>query len=564
MRPHSHSAVSAVTSRFSSLIRTTSILWLIVGTFMVFSLRSKSGGEEGAATTELKAPSPLAVADPSNPRETSARPTPALDLFAPVAREFQSQGISQLVRLGPAGPECFGEDAREPPFETVLVLAQQGHSGSTSLLRLLNSMPCMNIRGENSLFGRLLGLDSFRSRAVDLEGNATRTWNSRHFREVSAETKPTIFNRVNMKRVDSLLKLMIGDTLEHVPGKITSGWKSTNLFFSQPYPESAAIVDDWIKLFPKTLIIVLTRPGVEHSNWWRLMPDPNMNHLGRQAERFSQFVAEVDAGRYRDERKFPGARVAVVPIEYSDVVNCRGVRLAGLHTALGHTFDEQFCQQIMSSSVEDYEIAMSEYDYSTTQGQNGWSYGFRLTSPLAAEQEKEFPAFGSFKPTDSLRENPQPELPSEHSAGEPFTGSPLALGPALHVPSLSPAKKRAAAACRRWKSHLAAAVIADIRVPRPVDQCDPASFPHVAYQIHLLVDGAPVLSRRFLLSGLGGEFRYELQLEKGTEVELCAVPVVSRTGKKGDGGLCGPIAATLSVLRAGTSSGVLKNQGAEL
>ncbi|KAI9002491.1 hypothetical protein DFJ74DRAFT_714019 [Hyaloraphidium curvatum] len=481
-------------------------------------------------------------------------PPPFLVALQQARVAAHARAAASLSQLGPPSPACFEHGAPEPLYDTVILLAQ-GRSGSTSLLRLLNSLPCTNIRGENpALFIRLLGGRSFRQGTEELQANAS-LWTGEHWDKASTASKPAWWNRVEMSRVDGVLKLLIEDTLEHVPGKIVSGWKSIILFLSQNYDESVHFLDDWIRLFPRTLILLLTRKGVEKSGWWRITPDSAMK-LQRQAARYADFVAAVEAGRYRSA-DFPGAKVAAVPLDYDNVVACRG--LEPLFSHLGQRFDPDSCRRIMGVNVEDYGITMSDYDFSTEQGHLGWTYGFRAVNPLSSAAPH-----GPFRQTTEIRD-PPPGIPpttlplsllvpppdKEHLA-VPHRDSPLALGVARHWPSLSPNKRKAAATCRKWTSHVSSRAAATVAVPLPIARCDPALYPHNGYHVHLLVDGSPAVSRSFSLGGPGGGFRHELELKPGTELELCVAPAVERPGRRGDLGLCGPLAATLAVVRIGS------------
>ncbi|KAI9004374.1 hypothetical protein DFJ74DRAFT_693183 [Hyaloraphidium curvatum] len=453
----------------------------------------------------------------------------------------------RLARLGPPRESCFLPGAPPRRFDMVLVIAQ-GRSGSTSLLRLLNTLPCFNVRGENpALFDHLLGRSSFRA-AADLLATKGGAWHMSKWTDTQLPAKPAWFNRFDTARTDALLRLLVVDALEHVPGKVTSGFKSITLFtpFESPYEVSRAFVDDWVKLFPRTALVFITRKDAAKSAWWRSTADGNET-LARQAASFVTFKAEVDEGRYARE-EFPGAAVATAWLDYEDVIKCRhgpGTPLAGLYELLGETWDSDRCSAVMEHTLEDYGIAMSELDYSGIQGHKGWMYGYRLIILPLPDEGKPI-EFGPFHPM-SVQRNVSGIIPDW--TAQPFPAVPeLILGVALHFPTIKAGRTRGAVPCRTWRSDVTLSAFAEVTMPPLLAPCN-GTHPHFGYASVLLVNGTYMASRRFVLGSEGGSFKVALDLTVGTEVELCVLPDVR--GTVGPTGLCQPALSLLSVIRAG-------------
>lgn len=525
---------------FLPLLRAIFLLWIL--TSLVFAGGFRTTLEEGPAGIGEGE----GVRRVDNHTRTEPRSSQIPKTFAAVPelpdRRYADR-IARLSLLGPPSPSCFSDSRNEPPFDSLLILAQ-GRSGSTSLLRLLNRIPCVNIRGENpDLFHSLLGANSFRSKLIELATNSSH-WGSAHWNSTSVNKKPSWFNRMDLKASDEVLRELIGESLEHVPGKVVSGFKSITLFLSFTYAQSVSFLDDWIDLFPRTLIVFLTRNGVEASGWWRATEDA-ADKLAEQAKGFARFADAVRDGRYLDVSEH--SRVEVAEVSFEDMVGCNLDALAPIHALLGHSFDAPTCAEIMRDNIEDYGIAMSEDDYSTVQGTKGWTYGHRIFE-LPSEPNLDF---GAFQLATELVPAFDKSDPPEHASAPLFqTSQKLHLGKALHSPVLSSNKKRAAAPCRKWTSDRAFKATIEVRVPGTLlPKCN--DTPHGSYSVHLLVDDKPLLSRRFELGGQGADFRYTMELLPWMAVEVCAVPELDRKVKKGDAGVCQPVLVTVAVIRGG-------------
>lgn len=288
---------------------------------------------------------------------------------------------STLSRLGPPAPSCF-EGLDKPPavprkWDTVLIIAQ-GRSGSTSLLRLLNTLPCYNIRGENpNVFTYVVGKgprppkkqtgDTY-MQAVGMIAEKMEPWQEK-WHDTDMKQKPSWFNRLDVPRSNAVVRLLVSETLEHVPDRVTSGFKSITLFSprGQNYNISRWFMDDWIRLFPRTGVVFITRKGVENSGWWRVTGN-SAGLMATQAEWFARFHQEIPQ-RYKKD-SLPKQRVESVMVDYDDLVKCRhvpGSTLEAMYQMLGETWDPSRCKAVMGTNIEDWGVAMSEFEFSGVQ-----------------------------------------------------------------------------------------------------------------------------------------------------------------------------------------------------
>lgn len=294
-----------------------------------------------------------------------------------ITATYYKPNVDVLTKYGPPEPSCFDGITEAPVtprrFDTVLILAQ-GRSGSTSLLRLLNTFPCYNVRGENpNVFTHVVGRGPrpFKKQTGDtymmarnMIAEKNKDW-SIQWSDTDMKLKPSWFNRLSVERTDGVLRLLVAETLEHVPGRVTSGFKSITLFSprGQNYNISRWFVDDWIRLFPKTAIIFITRKDVANSGWWRVTGKaPEM--MAEQEQWFKRFHAEIPI-RYPKASNFPNRHVKSAFVDYDDLIKCRhdDGTLSEMYEMLGETWKPERCKAVMKTNIEDWGVAMSEFEF---------------------------------------------------------------------------------------------------------------------------------------------------------------------------------------------------------
>lgn len=348
--------------------------------------------------------------------------------------EYYLPLAKSLADLGPPPSSCLPKSPSPPnqsrKFDTVLLLAQ-GRSGSSSMLRLLNTLPCYNIRGEHRLalssvvLPQNFSAEFFHEIVKVLERDPATNWKGARYVEPDLPHKPSHFNRFDMERITPLLerlghpekmskkgrrgvaKLLVNNYLEHIPGHVTSGFKEIRIFFPRDhdFEISLEFCDEWVRMYPRTAFVLLTRnlDTLTRSGWWRKYSSTQaMDLLAKQATWFDEFADLVNVGNRYGARgsKVAGSNVnvAAIRVNYEDATSCNlaeGSSLAKMYETLGETPDLDACLRIMGNNVEDGGIAMSWFDLGNRNGERGWTHGFRTIWPGKATLGK-FQPLGNF------------------------------------------------------------------------------------------------------------------------------------------------------------------------
>jgi len=461
---------------------------------------------------------------------------------------------ASLAAFGPPSAACFAGDPSPPRFDTVALLAM-GRSGSTSLMRLLNRLPCFNVRGEGSaalLHATVPGLfepDAMRRRMDNLRFTRRFAfWNGTVYRDPGLPGKPAHFHRWDPGRVEALLSLLesgsqaspgmpnatrlqtsrrlAAEFLEHVPGRVTTGFKEISLFtpMGSNWSASLAFMDQWAAMFPRTAVLVMTRAedGLKRSGWWRGM-DAKVTEWALKTNRgwLEDFAGLVEQGRYA---AIPGSRVELVRVTYEDAVACSfapGSSLLAAFNMLGQRPDRRACAEVMGNNMEDGGIASSWLDWGP-QRAHGWTYGSRTLD-----------SDGFLGPFEQLGD-PVPVLNgTDADFSHPAVPSGAAfLRRSYSVPHELPAGQLLP--CRRW-TNSAHRTSASVRTTY-----DNPRHPGCTFSLYF-----PGLRDPVVLQKRNGTEEFTVELRQGLTVELC----VAREGCKADG-----LIATVTVVRKGLAA----------
>jgi hypothetical protein len=366
----------------------------------------------------FKRPRPTEALSPTqtttnNSEEADATASFADGLHNKAAFEYYEPIMRSLAENGPPAPSCLPSEpgkaaAREPKWDTVLIIAQ-GRSGSTSMLRLLNTFPCYNIRGENDMLltyavvPSKFSAETFRSLEDRMANRRMSNWNWTSYKDPGLPSKPAFFNRWNRTRVLSALdmldrsgnpgstlrKLVVNNFLEHIPGHLTGGFKEIRYFTpvrTDSKSHSLNFLDEWVRLYPRTAFVLLSREveTLRRSGWWRNLKQTKAESLLLQQSEWLDEVAQIVASgeRYGPNGsvvKGPNVTVAAARIKHEDLIVCNfaeGSTLRRLYETLGELMDEDNCRMIMSKQAGEAPIALSSNDFGD-QGKLDWEYGYR-------------------------------------------------------------------------------------------------------------------------------------------------------------------------------------------
>ena len=172
----------------------------------------------------------------------------------------------------------------EKDYEFVLICAT-GRSGSTTLQRIINTIPNTNICGENE--NAIIHLLEFYKSLKD-----PKIKNKEYSHFVKNNHKPCWYNHFDMKEMVDNVKKTIIRFLNFDDKNTTIGfkeirWNADNLHLLKEFKE----------LFPRTKIIFHIRNNVEkqsRSDWWGKNQKESLENLIRHNKVFEDFYMKND------------------------------------------------------------------------------------------------------------------------------------------------------------------------------------------------------------------------------------------------------------------------------
>jgi len=170
--------------------------------------------------------------------------------------------------------------------DKIVLICATGRSGSTTLQRIINTIPNSNICGEN--FAAINSLLEFYKRIK----NTTVNYVPGHFTAASYESilekniKPSWYNSYNFQQIVSLIKMTIISMFKDK--------QSTNLWgFKEIRYEYGAInyVNEFKELFPQTKVIIQIREDIvkQSQSSWHKHNKNAVNLLNKTNKELYQF-----------------------------------------------------------------------------------------------------------------------------------------------------------------------------------------------------------------------------------------------------------------------------------
>ena len=170
--------------------------------------------------------------------------------------------------------------------DKIVLICATGRSGSTTMQRLINTIPNSNICGEN--YGAINSLLEFYRRLK----TTTKEYVPGHLRPasfddiVSKNVKPSWYNSYNLIQMVQMIKIMIINMFKNS--------ESTNIWgFKEIRYDSSNInyLKDFKELFPQTKVILQIRENLDvqsNSGWFK--GDPNaLNYLKKNSKELIDF-----------------------------------------------------------------------------------------------------------------------------------------------------------------------------------------------------------------------------------------------------------------------------------
>lgn len=170
--------------------------------------------------------------------------------------------------------------------DNIVLICATGRSGSTTMQRIINTIPNSNICGEN--YGAINSLLEFYRRLK----TTTKDYVPGHLRPatfediISKNVKPSWYNSYNLNQIVQMIKIMIINMFKNS--------QTTNLWgFKEIRYDSGNIhyIKDFKELFPQTKVIIQIRENLviqSNSGWFK--GDKNaLNYLKKNTKELIDF-----------------------------------------------------------------------------------------------------------------------------------------------------------------------------------------------------------------------------------------------------------------------------------
>lgn len=157
-----------------------------------------------------------------------------------------------------------------------ILIVCTGRSGSTTLQRIISTLPNSNITGEKA--GAISHiLKSYKSLKITT---------SHHIKN---KKNPAWYNTFDIEQVKQNIKRLILSILDYKEGNKIVGFKDIN-YYNQ---NNIYILDEFLKLFPNTKIICHIRDPLSQSKsgWWKNKPN-SLNKLEKSNEYLKQYAKQ--------------------------------------------------------------------------------------------------------------------------------------------------------------------------------------------------------------------------------------------------------------------------------
>lgn len=170
--------------------------------------------------------------------------------------------------------------------DKIILICATGRSGSTTIQRLINTIPNSNICGEN--YGAINSLLEFYRRLK----TTTKDYVPGHLRPatfediVSKNVKPSWYNSYNLIQIVQMIKMTIINMFKNS--------ESTNIWgFKEIRYDSGNInyIKDFKELFPQTKVIIQIRENLQeqsNSGWFKGDPR-SLNYLKKNTKELIEF-----------------------------------------------------------------------------------------------------------------------------------------------------------------------------------------------------------------------------------------------------------------------------------
>jgi hypothetical protein len=150
-------------------------------------------------------------------------------------------------------------------MDKIVLICATGRSGSTTMQRIINTIPNSNICGEN--FGAVNSLLAFYRRLKHASGNLIPgRFHPKSYEElVAINFKPSWYNSFNFQEIVNNIKILITNLFKNSPS--TNVWGFKEIRYDG---ENIKYMNEFKELFPQTKVIIQIRQNIlaqSKSSW---------------------------------------------------------------------------------------------------------------------------------------------------------------------------------------------------------------------------------------------------------------------------------------------------------
>jgi hypothetical protein len=221
-------------------------------------------------------------------------------------------------------------------MDKIILICATGRSGSTTLQRILNTIPNSNICGEN--FGAINSLLEFYKRIKI----TTIEYVPGHFNPatydsiITKKVKPAWYNSYNYQQIVQMIKVMITNMFKN--NKTTTVWGFKEIRYDSG---NIKYIKEFKELFPQTKVIIQIRENINaqsKSGWHK--SDPHSQHfLTKTTRELIDYAIQNKEYCYLTsfERMFDKKNIKKI----FNFINCE------------HDYNEKIIDEILKDNIKD-------------------------------------------------------------------------------------------------------------------------------------------------------------------------------------------------------------------
>jgi hypothetical protein len=151
-------------------------------------------------------------------------------------------------------------------MDKIVLICATGRSGSTTMLRIINTIPNSNICGEN--FGAINSLlEFYRRTKLTITKNVKQSYPNTYENIIMKNIKPSWYNSYNFQQVVQMIRYMIIQMFKKTTETTLWGFKEIR------YDKGdIKYIKDFKELFPQTKVIIQIRENIKAqsvSSWFK-------------------------------------------------------------------------------------------------------------------------------------------------------------------------------------------------------------------------------------------------------------------------------------------------------